>query len=448
MEQPSASILSQVEQSARFIARNGWVVALIGVPAALVFHSYGVLFFILLLVAFWQLLRAGVSLLVPEMDTGTRLRMRYRLTRWGLVYGCTTLLFYFLCVSWGLNLVYLTTSFLVAGLVCAAVFPGLVLSRTGTQWHLPEQVFAGKPFRFEVTLTNRKRLLTAFGMAVSSDAHGLPTQRSHNVPALCPGRQQTLVLEQHMPVRGRHRLPPVIIRSCYPFGMLEASVEAQRQEPALILPSLGHIRREEMLRLKGHEAQWLVEVLRKDSQGEFRSLREYQHGDNPHHIHWATSARLRKLHVREFETRETRGVLIMLDSHLPAGAPAETEARLEHYEKAVSFTATLASLLTAHGMDHAFASLCPDLTLMHYGCGAGHFHALLCALAAAQATPQAPLENLVAEVSSGQFAAGGVCLVTPGPLSAQQAASALGRLGHNAICIDVSSPEFNDVFDA
>jgi uncharacterized protein (DUF58 family) len=199
-------------------------------------------------------------------------------------------------------------------------------------------------------------------------------------------------------------------------------------------------------RHSGGEARWLQDLRRIDQEGEFRSLREYRPGDNPKRIHWPTSARLQKLYVREFERREMPSVLILLDSFVPEDQSAESAGRRERYERAVSFAATLGWLLNQRGIYYAFASFCPGLVTLPYDTGFGHLQSLLDALALADVTPEHDVGDLARALSFHDVSTGGICLASAGPVSRQAVSALLGRLGREAVVVDVCQPEFDDIY--
>jgi uncharacterized protein (DUF58 family) len=83
---------------------------------------------------------------------------------------------------------------------------------------------------------------------------------------------------------------------------------------------------------------------------DFRSLRDYQPGDNPKRIHWRTSARLGKLQVREVEREHAAPVLVLLDSRIPAStSPADRNEAEAGLELAVSFAAEVCRLALSEG---------------------------------------------------------------------------------------------------
>jgi uncharacterized protein (DUF58 family) len=445
MSDKTRRILGSLHEASQSIAFGIWIVAAISIPAALLLDSYGTALFVVILVVFWQLLAGAGVLLVPASRQG-RTRFRYALTPWSILYTGIAGTFCIVSVQWGINLVYLMAAFLLAGAICTGVFPRLMLARTEAEWAAPAHVFAGNAFPVEITLRNKKRFVGAFGLSVGtggSSAADLP--RVHRISQLLPGREHKLTLQQYFPVRGMHTLQPIAVQTAFPFGLLETTMEGQLDGEVLVLPRLGYIHQDILNRHKGGEAKWLLDLRRKDEQGEFRSLREYRHGDNFRHIHWPTSARLKKLYVREFERREMHSLLILLDAYVPAGKPS-TPAREERFEKAVSFAATMAAMLAERSVFFAFASYCPELAVLPYDFGAGHFYSVAEALALAKSTPRHSLADLVAALSGEQTRAGGICLITPGPLSPDEALGALGSFAHCSVRIDVSEPEFDEIF--
>ncbi|MHC5033780.1 MAG: DUF58 domain-containing protein [Planctomycetota bacterium] len=434
-------------EAAESIAFGVWFVAAVCIPVALLVRSYSVALLLALLVVFWQVIAALLGGATSSGTSRTRLRFRYRPTAWGGVYCAIALLFCIVSVHWGINLLYMTAAFLLGGVVCTAMFPRLMLRRTATEWGLPPHVFAGEPFSVELTLRNDKKMLSAFGLWVGVDGgSGLLHSGHHHIPRLTPGRPHRVLLRQYLPERGLQRLRPVTVVTAFPFGLMEATMEAQLEEDVLALPRIGRIHQEVLRRHKGGEARWLLDLRRKDEQGEFRSLREYQPGDNPRHIHWPTSARLRRLFVREFERREMHSLLLLLDSSLSVEHGEHADGRVDRYEKAVRFAATMAALLNERNVFYAFASYCPNLVALPYDVGPGHLFSVLEALALAEPSSGRTVADLVDALSFQQVSGGGVCLITPGPLSGLERAASLGPLYPDSVTIDVSEPEFDEIF--
>jgi len=126
----------------------------------------------------------------------------------------------------------------------------------------------------------------------------------------------------------------------------------------------------------------------------------------------------------------------LLNGRLPA------LLKQQDVERAVSFAGTLAALLNSRNAFYAFASLCPDLVTLPYRSGRGPLFALLQALATAEMTSTHSVDDLLQTVHPSEVR-GGLCLVTAGPLPDTRG---LARLGSEAVCIDVSRPEFDELF--
>jgi len=447
MAEQDRNLPARISVVVRFVAARIWVLAVVGALVALFVGSWSIFLLSVILVAFWEALYVALSAVLPVVGTRERTGIRYRFTAWGLAYCGLAGLFYLLSGMWGLNLVYLTTSFLIAAFAYAAIAPFFMYSRLSTEWFLPSHVFAGKPFRVDVTVSNRRHAFSLVGIEIGVDDHASGSRGTWRyVPRLAPGAECTLGLRESMPMRGAQELPAMVVRSRFPFGLLETSVATRREDDVVVLPRLGHIDLDAMLRQRATDAQWLRDIRKTDSQGEFRSLREYRSGDNPRHIHWPTTARLGKLHVKEFERHETRGVLIALDAHAPEEPRQAAQAREDRFETAVSFAATFANLLTARNMDYAFVSCCPEPVLMHYDCGLGHFYSLLSILALAQMTPELDVGDALAALGARHVPDGGLCVVSPGPRSSPPAWLSTRRRGGGTLLIDVSQPEFDEIF--
>jgi uncharacterized protein (DUF58 family) len=436
----------RVVEAAQSIAFSVWVVAAVIIPIALMLHSYDTALLVVILVFIWQLLSAVLSWIWPGSGSRSRSRFRLRLTNWGAVYCGIAATFAFMSLHWGINLLYLTAAFLLAGALCASVWPWFVLSRLDVAWEVPERVFARESFSVAVRLRNAKRLFSAFGLRLGTNGTDGAESGPWPVSQLRPGQSVGVPFRQYLPERGLHRLHPLSVCTSFPFGVLEATREAQLQHELLVLPHIGHINTDIMWRYGGSEAEWVVDLRRPDAEGEFRSLREYQSGDNPRLIHWPTSARLQKLYVKEFERRQFHSVLILLDAHMPADEAGRSRARRERFELAVSFAASLAALLTRRAVFFAFAAYCPDLVTLPYDVGTGHLNTVLEALALAKPTTQHGVADLALALSAHEVSTGGICLVTPGPVPSRAEPAALGSLARSSFTVDVSRPEFDEIF--
>jgi uncharacterized protein (DUF58 family) len=433
-------------EAAQSIGVAAWVIAAVVIPLALVLQAYGTVLLVVILVVFWQFLAAVLAIATAPRTTHTRSRYRARLTSWGLVYCGICAMFVSVAMHWGINLLFLTSAFLLAAGLCAVAYPWVMLSRMSVAWSVPDRLFAGEQFAVDVDLRNQKRVLSAFGLRIGTMGDGADSWASADLLyRLPPGRPHETRVRQFVPQRGLGRLQPVEISSAFPFGIIEVTKRVRYERDLLFLPHIGHLEPDMLRRYAGGEARWLQDLRRLDQEGEFRSLREYRPGDNPRRIHWPTSARLRKLFVREFERREMHSVLVLLDSFRPPGPDGDSPGLSERYERAVSFVATLALMLNQRNVYYAFASFCPDLVALPYDTGLGHFYNVLETLALADQTPEHDVRDLARALSYHEVSTGGICLVSPGPLSPDEIA-VLSSVGSGCVAVDVCRPEFDEIY--
>ena len=119
---------------------------------------------------------------------------------------------------------------------------------------------------------------------------------------------------------------------------------------------------------------------RRGESEELLRLREYASGDNLHHIHWKSTAKLGRLMVREFSAEQRRRFNIVFDN-----TREETpSAPVEPFEPMVSAAASLAWHLSAHRLSFSFASI--DDTFPH-GASIEHLRGVLLYLAVVHPRP-------------------------------------------------------------
>ncbi len=141
------------------------------------------------------------------------------------------------------------------------------------------------------------------------------------------------------PRRGLNRLPPLMVRTEQPFGLVSAGIEVGPATELLVLPALGRIRKELRTRLnRWLEAQAITNEIGDD---ELARLRDYRPGDHPHRIHWKASARHRTLLVAERHAPGCRRLALVVDTS--AGADARKLERL------ICVAATLVDHFTGEG---------------------------------------------------------------------------------------------------
>ncbi len=226
-------------------------------------------------------------------------------------------------------------------------------------------VHAGQPLIVEFEITNRRRWLAAWMVAVEdrwqrSDSapaascrtvwsnfrywlHQLIAPRAVTkamafVPCIEPGETAKLSYELLMSRRGCYSLSSWHVRSCFPLGLVEAVVTIADPREVLILPRIGRLSAEWTQRIAAAVSGEGERQLRhRAGDGEFFAVRPWQTGDSTRWMHWRTTARAGRPMVRQFERETTATVALILDPYLPAEPTAGDRARCE---AAISFLVT------------------------------------------------------------------------------------------------------------
>lgn len=131
--------------------------------------------------------------------------------------------------------------------------------------------------------------------------------------------------------RGQVNVPRIWLRWAGPLGLASrVRVEDVAREMAVI-PNVRAVRNAALRLLNSHDFLSGLKNLRYIGDGsEFESLREYIPGFDPRAIDWRTSARHRKLYVREYQLETNHRVMLALDAGYLMSQPLEGIPRVDH----------------------------------------------------------------------------------------------------------------------
>lgn len=358
----------------RRLARNAVTIVTMLVAILLWSRVLAALFIVLVVL----MLIAKTYLVITSTRTFRKLfkARRLHLTNEGWWFVLLSIAIGTAAINTGVNLLYLVlsmmlSSILISGILSEMTFRKLKLSRS-----LPYSVFAGEQFEITVQIHNGKLFFPSFSLFVEdSPGSGTELKRLKACYALkVPARQRHgITYPAEIGRRGPFILNGFRITSGFPFNFFNKHMRLPGVNSVLVYPRLYTLNHTEVL-AGGERADALRRLsLRVKGEEDFRGLKEYREGDNPRHIHWVSSARHRKLMLKEFEKQRANRAFVILDTYLPVGSPEKLDA-LEH---AVSTAASLITFFGHRNYQTSLAAFTPRLTRVKPDSGKRHYFSLM-----------------------------------------------------------------------
>lgn len=260
------------------------------------------------------------------------------------------------------NILFITLALLLACLVLSGVLSWQNFRRLDWQLEITPPLRAGQDATVALAVTNRKRMLPAYGLwfdllarTVEADAPAKAettfTASSAEVKAalaraesetmkqrlwlrdrLDPAQTTRLEWALQPPRRGVLRLELEGMGSLFPFGFLRKQLSLRLAEDVIVWPAPVEYRRfgsAAARRVTGGER-----ATKPGAGNDLLALRRYRPGDSHRLIHWKASARTRQLLVRQFAAETAEGFSLWLRT--------EGWERAEQFELLLSFAASLA----------------------------------------------------------------------------------------------------------
>jgi uncharacterized protein (DUF58 family) len=302
-------------------------------------------------------------------------------------------------VNTGNNLAYLICSMLLALIIVSGMLSDLTVRGLRASVTLPDAIHATQPALVTIALSNRKRRLASYSVALEAldrplrgrsgrfarwrprltlddrlraiglkDRRGLGSpRRLAYVPRIPAGSERVIGWEITFAARGRRRLPRLRATTAFPFGLfVKIGPPLVFDEEVLVFPAIHPVRMPEIWQAANGDSA----VQRRGRGHDLYNLRAYRAGDEPHLIHWPTSAKSGGLMVRELEEDATEDTRIVLVGSGAGGG--------ERLEQAISRAASLAVHFLRGGTAVELAGAAGVVSL---GRGRGQERRILTALA-------------------------------------------------------------------
>jgi len=258
-------------------------------------------------------------------------RVRYRVTRGGILFTVAVLLTGAGAFISANNLLFLVFSSMLALLLVSGFLSRLVLSGLELELLLPEHVSARVPTPARVRLRNLKRLTPSFSIELSGKRDSLsgspPILTTPLYMPLIPGRAMIEApVDVTFPHRGRHRENLFAISTKFPFGFLRRSMTVELRRETIVYPALEPQQDSEA---------WFAEIagdIETNARGagqDFHRIRPYETTDGARMVDWKSTAHSGTLQVREFSKEQQRAVDVFFDRRMTPGDAVRFERAVE-----------------------------------------------------------------------------------------------------------------------
>lgn len=254
-----------------------------------------------------------------------------QITKAGWLFLAFTLALGFAAINSGSNLLHLLFGAAMTLIVVSGVLSEHMLARASCRVCTIDAVHARTETAVRVELNNESRDRHVLAVWFERDEDFVDEDDGARLSpgfavAIAPGEHSAMAARLMMPRRGRHRLPPLVVATSYPFGLFIKRRRLPTAPPILVYPHLHPVETQDAVFDGGGQ---LDEASSQPGRaGEFHALRDYADGDDARHIHWKASARRRHPVIAERHRPHHCERWLELESG-QCGDPA-FEAHVEH----------------------------------------------------------------------------------------------------------------------
>ncbi|HEY2019200.1 MAG TPA: DUF58 domain-containing protein [Bryobacteraceae bacterium] len=261
-------------------------------------------------------------------------RMRYKITRGGMLFTFAILVVGVGAIVSANNLLFLIVATMLATLLVSGFVSRLCLAGLELDFLVPEHVPAGRSVPGKLFVRNQKWLVPSFSIRVEGIRDpASPTLKSGvYFPLIAAGATVEETVEVRFPRRGAYRQNSFAFSTSFPFGFLEKSARVTLRREMTIYPSIDP--------QPGFEDLFIgisgeIETHYRGLGRDFYRIRPYEAFESARHVDWKASAHVGSLQVREFAREQEQTVEIFLDRDV---AP-ELDGWFEHAIDCCAFLA-------------------------------------------------------------------------------------------------------------
>lgn len=197
------------------------------------------------------------------------------------------------------------------------------------------------------------------------------------IPTLLPGESRRVRLTAAFESRGVRDLPAVRVERACALGLTRSGATLSLPSRVIVHPRHLPVRSIDFTTARVYQPGGIPNAATTGESTEFVGLREYRAGDPLRHINWSAWARTGQPVVREFQGEYYRRVAIVLDTRVRATLSVEAD----HFEAAVSATASIARYFEEHEYIIDLFAAGPDIFYLQAGRGLTQMDSVLDLLA-------------------------------------------------------------------
>jgi uncharacterized protein (DUF58 family) len=201
--------------------------------------------------------------------------------------------------------------------------------------------------------------------------------------------------------RGRYALEGAVLLLDDPFGLTESRIPLHRHDTLLVYPRVYQLDGffTDSGTAGGDEGRAL---LHRTAGYDLHSIRDFQQGESLRRVHWRSTAKRRKLMVKELTDMPRDEAAVLLDGDAAAVAGPRGQSS---FDAQVRAAASLVSRLVVLGQRCSLVIHGATRDRMRIQAGGGEWGIVLAALASLEPTADRPLHAMLREVAGGSGAA-------------------------------------------
>ncbi|ETX08985.1 DUF58 domain-containing protein [Candidatus Entotheonella palauensis] len=216
----------------------------------------------------------------------------------------------------------------------------------------PQPAMVGTTLTYDIEIENRsRRAIYALSVMETEIPAGLQLARDTSSPVidrLAPHAKMTLSLQLRGTKRGHHKLSGLYAASSYPLGLCR-SLSFQPQEACATVYPAYSVPASFQLPLRPsvtHSNRGMANShATADVSPDFAYIREYRHGDNPRHLHWASWARTGMPAIKVYQEEIGPRVGWVLDTAV------QNPRDMHAFESGISAIAGISAYLLNEGIE-------------------------------------------------------------------------------------------------